>query len=676
MDLFIDNSAVVGSMLEKLGEPLIDLGEDPSKWPNIILAKFFKRAPYASSYDVTVDLVEVNPENLTAFGQILIKTKTFRPSQDEMDPSSPVPQQQNKSQEKQKVTRAPVIISQGKLYPIDLLMIGGKLVPFTASRLEQALFRPDLAVGLTDAHSEQAMSAGYNSPSQGLMGRGATTNVSKLGSVATPIMDAILPTVKYSMTEKWAEALNKNSSLKHLSFTNPAVLTILDKLASVPETKVPHTAYYAAIPETTTQFYYDSDAGTYCIKQASCRAYHPVITTLDRKEALRTLGPELVKEADKGEAKTVTTLEAPNIKEPCPQEIVKPGYYRVRRKGDGKDVVGYVFTDVRNMIDGEPSGLNIFTNGSQTAIQGPMMGHHIAAFTEMPVDKPTGSGVFYQIGPQGGVTAYGPVTIKAGVNMPDGTPGWIVGLDPTEEMDGSEFTVIPTPDIIAPSPADDETMLIPDSWQWASLGDEAIQIVSVEDKAKLSHDASVFKDVELICTGSNYTFRGPIVEKLAQKERQDLNYRDAAFLGGILGFNSDRFAKYAEEAKKNNYTTLKHCLPIKLAEDVWVDVKDKVKAKIAQIDFKCDLLKEASFVPDPVSVDAMLSLEFITPENIQIFVSYKNHLEEAINRVGQLLMASRLGMDKQIPAEALIKAMRSLDKVVIALERLSLEPEV
>ena len=84
---------------------------------------------------------------------------------------------------------------------------------------------------------------------------------------------------------------------------------------------------------------------------------------------------------------------------------------------------------------------------------------------------------------------------------------------------------------------------------------------------------------------------------------------------------------------------------------------------------KSNLIKEASFMDNSQTVDALLSLNFINPDNIQKFIAKVPSLKSAISNLASLLMASRLGI-KEIPEQAVSTSMNRLVEVVDGLESL------
>jgi hypothetical protein len=83
------------------------------------------------------------------------------------------------------------------------------------------------------------------------------------------------------------------------------------------------------------------------------------------------------------------------------------------------------------------------------------------------------------------------------------------------------------------------------------------------------------------------------------------------------------------------------------------------------------LVKEASTLPDVMTVDAVLSLGFINSENVRVFISRLPYLEKALHYVCKLLLASRIGLG-EIPEMATARAARGLDDVIEGLKALTL----
>lgn len=79
-----------------------------------------------------------------------------------------------------------------------------------------------------------------------------------------------------------------------------------------------------------------------------------------------------------------------------------------------------------------------------------------------------------------------------------------------------------------------------------------------------------------------------------------------------------------------------------------------------------DLIKEASVIDDPESVEAMLSLNFINKDNIEEFVGEIGNLEKVKSKLCNMLVTSRMGLT-ELDEGALKSAINGLDKTIIGL---------
>lgn len=84
------------------------------------------------------------------------------------------------------------------------------------------------------------------------------------------------------------------------------------------------------------------------------------------------------------------------------------------------------------------------------------------------------------------------------------------------------------------------------------------------------------------------------------------------------------------------------------------------------------MLKEAASFNDVGTVDKVLALNFLTPENVSMFIEYLPEFEQTVEKLARLLVGVRTGM-QSVPESAVKSAMERLDEVVMALKRLSFE---
>ena len=84
-------------------------------------------------------------------------------------------------------------------------------------------------------------------------------------------------------------------------------------------------------------------------------------------------------------------------------------------------------------------------------------------------------------------------------------------------------------------------------------------------------------------------------------------------------------------------------------------------------DLKRDLIKEAAEIADEGTVDNLLALNFINPENLATFVGYMPKLEETSERLAEMLLYSQLGMN-ELPESAVERSMKNMEEVVQGLK--------
>ena len=87
-------------------------------------------------------------------------------------------------------------------------------------------------------------------------------------------------------------------------------------------------------------------------------------------------------------------------------------------------------------------------------------------------------------------------------------------------------------------------------------------------------------------------------------------------------------------------------------------------------DLRRDLIKEAAALQDESTVDSILALNFINPENLSTFIGYIPVLEESSEKLAEMLLFAYLGM-KELPEGAVEHAMKGLEEVLVGLKSLA-----
>jgi len=646
----------------------VTLPEDPSGWQQEILQEIYKQAPFIADYDPSVVMDRLDGERGTAFGHIEVGNKTeLNVSQG--DPAAQVAGIRH--------VRIPIIVRDGKLYPFDLMVTeDSKVFPLTERRLRSALFRPQVFDVTSRTPGDQSLISALYPPyrqNYGFGGGGATMSagMGKEGSKKASILEVVLPTALESDYTRTAESLqevaewlvhNKEAMahpLKVLSGFQPqAARTLTEKVA------------HALIP-SVIQVARTNEG--YVVKKASAQYWHPTIQRVDRGELVRTVGAEVALLIDK--TGSVTSAMGEDLaSEPeeqtesdTPKLITDYGIYKVQDQ-EGKHLIGFAFPNLID-VEGHPLPMTLFTNGSQTAVQGEIVGVRVAEGLSVTTGRPKGYGAFYKVLPNGRVEAMVPMDLQMNFTGADGQVA-LVG----HTMEGREIQVSIEQGIQAPTLADDQHLCIPEDWRWLPLeGTKAVSLVAHPDEYMKVAEIPLSVQLRGDASGSFSISGGPI-EKVAKDEREMLSMEDTLFyLAGLGVPPAIGIRKMAE--------TIQRMAPVTVAvsRDISPSAlvnEEAIKTASASPSFtvklRQDLAKEAAFVPDPLAVDTMLSLGFLNPENVMTFVSYMPQLDEAQAHLGDLLVAARLGL-REVPVYALERAMKGLEDVIEGLNVLAFQ---
>jgi len=696
----------------------VTLPEDPSGWQQEILQEIYKQAPFIADYDPSVVMDRLDGERGTAFGHIEVGNKTeLNVSQG--DPAAQVAGIRH--------VRIPIIVRDGKLFPFDLMVTeDAKVFPLTERRLRSALFRPQVFDVTSRTPGDQSLISALYPPyrqNYGFGGGGATMSAGmgkEGGADPTPtrsisaddmakmraeaaalpksapkavakagakpgllgraaaffgkkasILEAVLPTALESDYTRTAESLqevaewlvhNKEAMahpLKVLSGFQPqAARTLTEKVA------------HALIP-SVIQVARTNEG--YVVKKASAQYWHPTIQRVDRGELVRTVGAEVALLIDK--TGSVTSAMGEDLaSEPeeqtesdTPKLITDYGIYKVQDQ-EGKHLIGFAFPNLID-VEGHPLPMTLFTNGSQTAVQGEIVGVRVAEGLSVTTGRPKGYGAFYKVLPNGRVEAMVPMDLQMNFTGADGQVA-LVG----HTMEGREIQVSIEQGIQKPTLADEQHLCIPEDWRWLPLeGTKAVSLVAHPDEYMKVAEIPLSVQLRGDASGSFSISGGPI-EKVAKDERELLSMEDTLFyLAGLGVPPAIGIRKMAE--------TIQRMAPVTVAvsRDISPSAlvnEEAIKTASASPSFtvklRQNLAKEAAFVPDPLAVDTMLSLGFLNPENVMTFVSYMPQLDEAQAHLGDLLVAARLGL-REVPVYALERAMKGLEDVIEGLNVLAFQ---
>lgn len=651
------------------------LDEDSSKWSAQILQELFRQAPDTSEYNPQVIMLRSDPEQGFALGVIVISGQTDS-ALSSMPSDSPT----------SKRALIPVVIKNNELCPLDLVMTQDqRIYPLNGTRLREALFRPNTFDMMTDDQGDNSLYSMFYPPgrSGNYVNSGFAGNAGDgVGYVYGPgmkmaklagkgMMAAIAPTLsQHDLDALSAKVASELPDFKE----NPAFMAVLSHLAEFDgrlmgdgDADILMDKAAGLAPVEVAQFGWDALNETYWMKTASRTLFANHRDPLSRGELLKVAGAEVV---DKVDTEGTVTVAEPT-KDVAPlntsadkwEPIEKPGIYKVR--SGGNEFIGWVLPSLVD-FDGTRVPMAVFTNGAVAAIQGQIVGVKVAdPGLALPEAKPHGSGLFYVMTP-GGVEATVPAKVVGSEAAMDGSDVYHA-----VSITGGPVRIRMVEGLQAMVPGTDEIML-PKSARFLPLNNEVP--VPLMDDVEAVKSASFAQPYIALRHGGDiidFTFHNlPGFETSLPKVA---SLDDAVFalcVAGMSPVQAHQMLKHAERTARTEYVIGVH--DVRPVSTFMADVEKSAAAKVASVrELRRDLLKEASVLPDIQTVDSVLSLNYLNPENIRLYVGKLPYLDRALNTVCELTLFSRLGMS-EVPEYAAARAARALDEVIQGLKGLAM----
>jgi len=670
MDLFIDKELT----FEKLGMES-RMGEDMNTWPRQILDELNRQAPFTSDYTPKVVLTKQDNDKRYALGQIELTNKLAINPRDDATPRG------MKGSEKIAI---PVIIKDGVMKPLDMMLADGRAEPLTEDRARRALFRPNLFEAIRKRPGDMSLIEQLYPPHRQTGsggGRGmvadAGTDGTKQASAGRPssLMDAILPTIRKCDLDKVAHRLATDVTLRAALVGNAATLPFINKLASiegVPDYgRVGMRKVASSIRPDVIQI--KKIPGGFRVKTASSEALIPDSEDIPRAAAIGEFGGDVVQKVEQDGTVTLNTQPAVketlvNIEVPVAHQF---GIYKVREKDSGAQKMGWVFPNVMG-LDGVVLPMSVFSNGSDAAMQENIAGIMVDNSTDLIDEPPSGFGCFYYA-TASGAQALVPVNIEGEVESEEGT-----GYE-CETILGDSVTLKLVPGLKELDQLSDNTYAIPGDCGFIPMR-EVTELASSPEEFFKQASAQALPTAVRVTTqdGRYFSFEGQPIEKIAKvTPTRGLDLDDAVFLGAVLGQYPEKLASDLGSIRsKGRYEMWFTAEPVSLFREKHASARKEAVAFLERLpDIKYDLLKEAAPLEDPTAVDKVLSIGFVNPENLSIFAGYLSDFETTVNKLSEILIASRMGL-QSVDEGALQRSLVHLDKVIVGLKSLSKLPQV
>lgn len=618
------------------------LGPNPANYPNELTGMLYQQHPYLSEYSTNVQISSQNEVAGYLHGVIVLRPMSAVPN-----PDAPA-------------IRVPVIVAGRRAFPFDVFITpDGRFQPLTQTRATSTLFHssPFQAVPRTSlpAQSVSAVGSGFPGTGEDLF-QTARYGQTKVSSVLGSVLENVDP----QQVEAFLSQVNADPELLASMREFPSFAAAVRQVATTP--KVQKTASVSLQPiatlleKTPTKFLLTTamadesgavvelhtepvsraivDSIPHHIKQAALEAGHVVLTeevtpleevslgtnALDKVASADTTGIYAVVD-DNAVAKRVAvvaglrTLEGRNV--------------------DRLLVIGEEGTDTHEKLAGIRCG------------------DFDVSLADGPVTAAEGRGVFIF-----GNTVTEPFTVRGTSNSGGFTMYGHTDL-------GRNYTV-KTASVRVVTKFADDGILLPE-------GAKFLPLTSVgrfaSDSAHVKVASALGELSKSYTVAANSRGGVDITDAYGALVATSHNTVASKMLLAVIG-DTDQGAREKVAKLQSGRVSSIQVLPrrpLRLYE----------KAKVATVrfpeaaDIRQDLVKEAAVLAAPDTIDAVLSLGFVTDTNAATYVEFLPVFEDTLGKLAETLLGARIGVP-DIPENALTSAMMGLDKAIQGLKKLQI----
>lgn len=602
---------------------------DPAAWEHEITKAIYDKIPFVAKYNTMIQFEQKDENTGYAYGQIIVNN----------------------------MINIPIIIHPKKaasvLAPLDIFNYNDTWYPLSQERIEEILYDGQVFDRLaTKDEQVQPQQAQREQPTQ--MQGGGREVLASYGSV----LDAILPASLKSDVVKFLDKVASDQSIE-ASFRVHENFDVIRKIARQLKGEFIEDRGNKDLDMNIVSI--EKIGSKYDVKIVSDSVYDPISVVMTPSKVKSIFGHEILKTASKeGSAIIEDARDYRNVfvYEDAGQSLTELDVCGdcTLKLGMNKEAEGYLFNNVvdfdMNLMD-----VKVFGNGEKYAMARTIVGtpgiiKHADFESDEIEDGITGCFMCSDSPTNPVIT----VPFKMSSIMTKEADGLTSSV---RTLDGRDVTITYTPYLESIMDRPSGGYYIPANMKFVKLGTD--KITPSSDLPELQKTASLEKcskkDATLRWTGLRYSLSGA-ENIVAGQEAQNLTKHAARMALVTLGASiaqADNAINRAEDLDVIKIGGLREV-------NTKYTAPDKKLAKLA-LAIRQDTVKLAAALPEGETVDAMLSLNFVTPDNIKIFADYIPTLEESASHLAALLVAVRLGL-QEVDEYAVKKSMESLDVVI------------
>jgi hypothetical protein len=623
------------------------LGENPGTYPNELLAQLYKQHAFLGQYDVNLAIEGQDDTAGYLYGVFSVSPATpapmiTGPQQIGMQQPPPPPDPAS-------TLRIPVIVASRKAYSFDVFITpSGTFLPLSENRVAAAMFEgsPYAAATQTEAQlraDEAKQGFGQNDEpsstghSQFLLG--------KHGSVLSSV--EIADEVAQAFSDRLQDSQDLLDALTIAPEFREACSRIGSYVSDAPieKTAKADTPIDVAVYRKRSGGYavhcasMEGDRSVYLLKNAQAEQLPLDIRqrVLETGIAMSTNDAAVPLE---GVERTVGMKDADET-----------GVYAVMNKNGSARRAVVVANPI--MLNGHRTDSVLVVGPDGTSLQSKVAGVRCGdvSLSELPGEEPRGEGVFLI-----GDRATEVLTIQNRVDSPEGTSY----LYDHPLLGRGKLKMA---NVQVPVRSSDNDLLFPETARFipTAHGDGYLEDQTSVEKIASRHD--LINQVQLLADGSSYSLRG---SPLKGQSVEDVPEEEALVVIGLLGDTADSALQKTAAARQHGSVSFVAARPLQHKQ-----LEKQAGALIDVSSVRVDLVKEAAALSGSDTVDSILSLNFITPENISGYLNSMPPLEQAVQKLAELLIGVRLGL-ADVPESAVSASLSGIERALTGLKKLQI----
>lgn len=632
---------IEGPKFEKVAAKFL-LSENPSTYASELLAHLYKQHPYLGQYQVNLSIEGQDDSLGYMYGLFTVQT-----AEDQGSPMAGTgPGQQQKP-----VLRIPVVVDSKKAHSFDVFISpGGAFMPLSETRVAAALFEAS-PYGKAQVSEQKLMADDQMQDYRTDAGPGTEMGRAFYMSKMSSVLAKMAPHIDREVAQAYLDKLAQDKSLLSSVKLNPQ---FADALLNIDQASMQKTASADGQDWDIDVAVYSKSPGGYDVLCGSYdgHVHHTKLSNAEAQELPLVLRQAVV---DQGLA-MVTSAEPRHLEEVEKTASLRhaedTGVYSVMNK-TGSAQRAVVIREVMR-LNGETSDGVLVIGPAGTSLQEKVAGVRCGDFDVSAINgsTPRGEGVF--------------ITSK-GVIEPIKIASVITNRDDVTYLYEHPFYgmgQLKLANVRYPVHISGNDYLFPKDAKFVPTNPGLGYIEDTTTVDKVASRRDLINRVQVLSDGSQFSFRGA---PMGDHKIENVKEAQALLTLGLLGDSPVSAMDKLAKARKSGETTF-------VAARQY-GKSDKVKKAAAEpVDvsgIRVDLTKEAAALSGSDTVDSVLSLNFITPENIQGYIDCLPEYETAVRKLAELLIGVRLGL-ADVPESAVSSALQGMERAIIGLKKLQI----